>query len=477
MRHQDYIYIQNSFDGIRNKDILNVSTSSDICLFNQPLINFTGGTNVLTGLTNSNQAIHILSGETQFPVLFQFTGNTNTFTANTPTFKFCIFKYDSNISGFSESPVYSSTSISYSAISGTNSYSTTIPVSDLLLDGEYIVKSFYNFDNCTDFGGRLGLIIDTFDFLTGTSLNIFNNRTDYYFLAMLKADKPIFQNGPNENTLPNGNLFQQIIFPPVNISSFAITNDYAGDPVVTLNGLVLAKNYDYTLLGNLITLSGMTEPGDIVSVIYNKIGINNIMSDSYLVTPTIISGATNMEGNNNWYYNTGTTKYEVYLSQEPVNYSDIILMINGVTLSNGVDYYYSTSNSKRLILNDYLVVGDMVTIVYQAISYVVNGIYSNIVPISWKITNYPQTINGEFTLEVSNNANFSSFISTGLTQYVVNQTFYTDSFIASGTVGTNLYYRVKNNKKFITLSGETINNIQYSDTIKMTIQTNSINSY
>jgi hypothetical protein len=45
---------------------------------------------------------------------------------------------------------------------------------------------------------------------------------------------------------------------------------------------------------------------------------------------------------------------------------------------------------------------------------------------------------------------FSSFIYTGVTDYVIGQLEYNDNFIASGSIGSKLYYRVKNVKDYIT---------------------------
>jgi hypothetical protein len=48
---------------------------------------------------------------------------------------------------------------------------------------------------------------------------------------------------------------------------------------------------------------------------------------------------------------------------------------------------------------------------------------------------------------------FSSFIYTGVTDYVIGQLEYNDNFIASGSIGSKLYYRVKNVKDYITFCG------------------------
>ncbi len=95
----------------------------------------------------------------------------------------------------------------------------------------------------------------------------------------------------------------------------------------------------------------------------------------------------------------------------------------------------------------------------------------------WAISSPPQLVNGKFTLEVSSGNTFSNFISTGTTDYVIGQPQYSDSFIASGSVGTKLYYRVKNEKNYESICGDIITTIAYSEIIPLTIQSNSINSY
>ena len=152
-------------------------------------------------------------------------------------------------------------------------------------------------------------------------------------------------------------------------------------------------------------------------------------------------------------------------------------MINGATLANGIDYYQSTTNLKRIILEGDLLDGDIITIVYFTFVSAVNGLITNNPTVSWSIENPPQLANGVFTLEVSSGTSFSTFYYTGNTDYLIGQTIYSDDFIASGTVGTTLYYRVKNEKHYETFCGNIITDIKYSETIPVIIQTNSINSY
>ena len=120
---------------------------------------------------------------------------------------------------------------------------------------------------------------------------------------------------------------------------------------------------------------------------------------------------------------------------------------------------------------------DIITLVYYAKTNVVNGIYTNRPLISWKLQTAPELNNGVFSLEVSSGKTFSDFYYSGNTPYIAGYLGYNDTFIATGTVGTTLYYRVKNSKNYITMCGDIINDTVYSEIIPIIIQTNSINSY
>jgi hypothetical protein len=152
-------------------------------------------------------------------------------------------------------------------------------------------------------------------------------------------------------------------------------------------------------------------------------------------------------------------------------------MLNGATLANGIDYYQSTSDPKRIILEGDLQPDDIITMVYYAQTNVINGLVTNTPTVAWVINEAPQLVNGSFSLEVSTGSTFVDFYYTGNTPYSIQQTQYSDTFIASGNVGTTLYYRVKNNKNYVTLCGDVIDSTAYSETIPLVIQTNAINSY
>jgi len=217
--------------------------------------------------------------------------------------------------------------------------------------------------------------------------------------------------------------------------------------------------------------------GDIVTIIYTTNGGNNLVGDNIDISSSIVSGSTGNEGSNSVYYNTTKQKYEIYTSVSPATGGSILVMLNGVMLANGIDYYQSKSNPKRIILEGDLLVGDLITIAYFPIVSAVNGLITNNPSVGWQITTPPQKPNGTFTLEVSTGKTFSTLYSSISQPYVTGISLYYDTFIASGTVGTTLYYRVKNEKNYEALCGNVITDIAYSETIPIIVQTNSINSY
>lgn len=428
----------------------------------------TGGT--ITG------ASYIISANTQtIPLTFDFTANTQTFIDTEANFRYEIYKYDNSQSQFSAIPVYKSQRLNYSAFSATNTTTEYIPSSGITLDGDYLVKGFYQFSACTDFLKRLGKGVDTINYKYGSQYGIYDNNLDYYFIALKQAEIPYFTNNGSNDTLANS-LTQSVFLPAAGIQNIPKPQNI-GHFIMTLNGLVLANGSDYTYTGDVVTLNGFTAEDDIITFIYTSIGGTNLVADNIDITTSIVSGATNGQGSNLVYFNTTSGKYEIYTSVEPAPLDDIIVMLNGVTLANNVDYYQSTSNLKRIILEGDLVVGDIITIVYFPANSTVNGLNTNNPIVSWLINELPQKENGYFSLEVSTNNSFTNFYYTGYTPYNTATISYSDSFIASGTIGTTLYYRVKNEKNYETLCGNIITSVAYSDIVPIVIQSNAINSY
>lgn len=489
MRYQQKIYIQNNNSGLRNRNNVNINMSSDICVFNAPLFNVNEATKI--NCTGSTSGTYITTSTSTIPLTFEFTGNTDSFSATSASFKYEIYKYSDSIGVFDKTPVYKSNIFNYSAFSGTNTISENIPVSGLSLDGEYLIKGYYNFNVCTDFLNKLGRTVDTLSNKNGNEYGLYNSNVDYYFLGIKQPDLPIFLLN-NSNNYPDNTLRQQTIYltfpeptyddndnliPPPPYRTFAIS-EYSGNFIITLNGLTLSPIDDYTFSGTLITLNSDILPDDIITVIYTTNGQeNSLMTDNIFISNAIVSGNTSNEGTNKYYFNTDTNKFELFTTIETNDSNSIIVMINGVTLANQIDFYQSISNKKRIILEGDLILGDVITIAYYPQISVVNGVIEANPLVSFSIETPPQKINGIFTLETSDSKLFNNIIFSATTNYSVGVTSYGIPLNISGNVGTKLYYRIKNEKNYITFCGNIISSVTYSDIVPIIIQINSINSY
>jgi hypothetical protein len=423
------------------------------------------------------------------------------FTATSASFKYEVYKYNTDLGVFAVPPVYKSNVSQYYSFSATNVLQQSLPISGLSLDGDYLIKGYYEANACTDFLNKLGKRIDTLLYNRTGTYQLYEPETDFYFVGTTKAESPIFaQSQTNDlefyDALP---LYQQVIIVDDTIiysqyvdadnneqlsptyertgATFTLVSEYLGDVFVTLNGLTLAKDIDYSLSGYVLTLYGAVRQGDIITIVYTRTSTQTIVSNAIQITNAITSGTTNNEGSNKAYYNTTTGKYELYTDNQILDGSRIILILNGITLTFNIDYYLSTTNKKRIILQGTIMVDDIINIIYYPIANVVNGITNNNNYINWYITTPPEKNNGEFSLEYSNSNSFSTYTVNSTIPYSPQVTNYTSVLSLTGSVGTNWYYRVKNVKNYQSICGDIISSTGYSETVKVQIQSNAINSY
>lgn len=506
MRYQERIYLQTNVSALRNRDINIFNMSTDICIFNAPAYYVSGATildcTVLSATSISGYS-HIITGETQSIELgFVFTANTETFNSTNALFKYKLYRYQDDTNTFSAIPRYTSDNIYYSSL--TNSATTqVIPSTGITLDNEYIIKGFYSFSACTEYMNKLNSIVDTSNYVGGDQYGIYNKNFDYYFAAVQTAATPIF-NYNASNSVANSSLqqvylpinyytiypnFEQFNFDSIDFNDPNILpqqdNTMIGIPVdvdtpfiLTLNGLVLAKDADYTYSGgSIVYFNAPLSTEDVITLIYTSTSPNPIKNDIFEVTSTIPTGPTNGEGSNSIYYNTTTSRYELFTSTKPTDFNKVLVMINGVMLANGIDFYQSTSNPNRIILNGDLMLNDIITI-----SYFPDGVTGDITTqtptASWEISPTPNKLNGYFTLQLATDVTFTNIVYTATTDYYVGSAFYSIEFPVSGyTYGDRLFYRVRNDKNYETICGNIINSYAYSETVPITIASNSINSY
>jgi hypothetical protein len=471
-------YIQTQSDCIKNTAINNFNTSSDFCVFTPPMYTMSGAGKLLVC---SGSSVNIITTATTHDISFEFTGNTTSFIDNDATFKFDIFKYNPTAGEFQYPPQYRSEEFQWSSFSGTSALTQSILLSELNIDGDYMIKGYFVHDVCTEFAKRLGYRNDTSTIITGSEYNLYDPNFDFHMAIFRGADKPTFDSNLSGSRLLS--LKQKSIIPLEGQTIFILQGDVQADFIITLNGLVLSKDLDYSISqysgGSqpyMIELSAATLSSDILSLIYASTTSSGLKGETFNII-SIPSGPSDGEGTSNIYYNTTTGKYELYLSLTPSSGNDILVMLNGVVLANGIDFYQSISNPKRIIFEGTILVGDIITAAYNQSAQFVDSINTSNPNISWNIATSPINTNGLFTLEFSSDNNMNTIVSSATTEYVVNQRVYSITASISGTVGTQLYYRVKNTKEYQIICGDIIESIAYSDIIPITIATNSINSY
>ena len=82
-------------------------------------------------------------------------------------------------------------------ISNNYSFTTGITKSVMdttIFDGEYLVKGFYEYDSAHPVSKELKLRHDNYNILTGSSLNIYEPKTDWYMDLLQNVQKPTFTN-------------------------------------------------------------------------------------------------------------------------------------------------------------------------------------------------------------------------------------------------------------------------------------------
>jgi len=442
------------------------------------------------GLTSGSTNVYPLTGQTNIDVEFTFTANTSNLNSDS-IFRFEIYKYNNTIGIFEEPYRYQSSGYTWDSFSGTSAFTATIPVTNLNVDGDYLVKGYYVHDVCTEFGGLLGNKFSTSSFKTGNNYGLYQEDRDSYFVAFTSADKPLLNIG---DTLlePAGTLLtNSILLDGTELTFVLPSSSLGGSHMVALNGLTLSENYDYSLTSEEVTtiftatsetvilkLSGETFSGDILTYVYiNSTTDSAFRYDTIDIITTIASGSTNSQGSNDVYYNTTEGKYEIYTSLIPAELNNMVVTLNGVTLANNIDYYQSITNPKRIILEGVLAVGDLITIYYVTSVAFQGNITTTNINFSWGITNQPQTTNGLFTVEIASDNLFTTIVGTGTTEYIIGVTNYSLQLPTIGEVGDVLYYRIKNDKNYVNLCGSIINTTAYSEIIDIRIQTNATNSY
>ena len=398
-----------------------------------------------------------------------------------------VYKYDQITGDFSTSPLQAFT-IPYEKLTG-NTANTITLTSVNIGEGEFIIKSYWDYSVNTLIAKQQNVRLSTINtYKRGELYGLYTPETDWYFINIIKSSKPEFNSSVAPDPAVGGinNLVVSTRFTESGRTDYSV--DGLSDSIVSYNGSVLAKNIEYT--GITSGLSGSPTPiirllftpldNQVLTYAYVPDGTSNdFFADLYTISSSVGSGATNTQTDTDRvFFNTTENKYEFYLINTPS--SDIILSVNGSVLASNVEYIQSFSNTRRVILEEPLIVGDIISAFYTPTNAIIGGISTNSPLISWSIVTNPINNNGKFTIEVTSESDteFKSVIYSENVDYIIGQKTYSKIITLTNAVaGDKFIYRIKNEKFYTPIMGEVICSVSYSDTISIEILTNFGSTY
>ena len=392
-----------------------------------------------------------------------------------------VYKYNQTTEVFDTSAL-SNFTITYENLTANTGNTIFIPMLNID-EGEFLIKSYWSYDVNT-FLAKLQKVrknsIDTYK--RGELYGLYNPKTDWYFISLFESDKPLFNNSVSTTPKSLGNLVVQSRFTTSGVTEYIING--LSDPIVSYNGSVLGKNIEYSANTSASTpyikLLFMPLDNQILTYAYvDNGGSTDLLADLYNINSLITSGSTGSQSNSDRvFYNTTENKYEYYLISVPV--SDVVLSLNGSILSKDIDYYLSSSDSRRIIFENNLQIGDIIEAFYVPSAPIIGLVPTNSPVISWSIDTAPKTIIGKFTVEVTtpSDIDFNSIQYSFETPYIIEQKTYSLLItLTNATAGDKFIYRVKNEKFYHPIIGETIYSVNYSDVNEIEIQFNSGKTY
>jgi len=456
------------------------NTRSDICVFDSPLFGVTGATKIMTGLVSGSSGVHIIDLGGSIDFIFEFTANTSSFSGFNADFRYEIYQLDSVDDTFKPPPLFVSDIFYYSGFSGTNIVTDTILMSDR--EGEFLIKGGFTFPACTSIFNNLSDIFDTVDNSTNFPYGMYDKTKDWYFISIFYPPIPQFVLGGGLGVV--GNLIFENLYVGFNDQTNFVLSHKPADNIgiVNLNGVTLLQGLEYNIYGNNIVFNDPLYITDIVTIYYVVGNFTPLIKSESLLVTGITSGATSaVTINDKIYFNTDQNKYEYYLNTDPIPSDDIFVTVNGLTLSEGVEYYPSVTNNKRIIFEIDITTGDTIFVVYTAINSLAGDINTNNPNTVWGVNPAPLNNNGLFTVQVVDELDmiFNNILYSATTSYVAGQFTYGVNIgpITGGTIGDSYLYRIKNDRYYTALLSNVITATTYSEVVKFTIVTNSINSY
>tara|TARA_R110000868_G_scaffold51263_1_gene162799 strand:- start:650 stop:2251 length:1602 start_codon:yes stop_codon:yes gene_type:complete len=513
--------IQTDVDRSGLSNIFNLENSVNFCNeeFKQPLYYMDGTVKATTGYTTTAcsgittgttysvsgcSAVYNLSEIEDFDLTFNITGNTE-YSGYTGSFCYHIFDLDllnKNTDFITQNDSILTDCFVFSAITG-NTIVDKIVQGDLpVKDAQYFLKdySIFKTKECPT-----NLSINTFNLSTYPKEDLYSD--GWYFITVTNPEKPILFTNNSGGLIKDTVLNTELVPIRAGQTTFFKINGIPlnNKMLVYLNGIQLTEGADWISsidnVGLIELVNGTLEPGrDQLSVTYLDLqedtkDIFNLNEDylemdafivSGITTDVTYSGASRPSIN----YNTVKSRQELLTTQPIKNSSKIIFTINGVTLTENIEFFTSNSDNTKLIMEPNTVIkeGDAVSVFYLTDTpsgYLDVGVYRTLTPtVNWYVPeSYEQYLpkNGEFLIQVTTeeDENFDNPIQQIFVDLIKGEPFYSKELEElPTTVGNNFLFKVYFFKNYPILFGNNVKTRNVSETGFFQVNMNySKNSY
>lgn len=443
--------------GLDNVNTINTEVSFCTEIFKNPEFYVSGATKLysgltitLTGCTTGSTSVYNLDYTSDFNINYVITGNTD-YQNYLGYFNLKVFPKDKFNATKSTNLFVNGSEIVKDSFKFSDITASTVTESFSVGNlpktwGEYLIRPYFTFlsKDCNP-----GMYIDTWT--TTPQLNLFNNDSDYYFMTVINPPTPNLLPPPLA-PIPNYNFVQDILLAngltgprsqeAINDSlNYFILKAKPSDPtqvLVFVNGVKMTYNYDYVIL-----TTGYSTPS-VVKFNGDNIKITDVVVANYIVGSPL--SASNIDFNQ-WFVNslyintitidtnpgtfptlmtvnknTITNNYEIYVTQPIDPNNAIFLTINGVEMVQDRQFYLSTSQQNRIILDktyaDPINVGDVISILAVSPNLIFgNNDYGSLTKneffIQWTINNViPEGVTGRFLIQVvdKNDTNYNTIL-------------------------------------------------------------------
>ena len=341
--------------------------------------------------------------------------------------------------------------------------------------------------------------------------NLYYSPSDHTFIAVSNPPQPklVQQNttklinseelGENTNTTQEIELVVESL--PVTSSGdskYYLTQDPIGDVTLSLNGVVLQKDIEYThdkreidiVVDRTVAGSVNIDLSDNLVVSYIKgSGVVGLVSEAATVPASITEGGIIRDVNYSTFnHNTVKGNYEYYTDQpmdrsKESDLANLVVLLNGERLTPNKDYYRSNTLDRLIIFNTgiTLTTGDVVSIYYltNLLGQESQSLGSSTKEIVWTVSPAPLTDNGYFEVQVtwSGDTNFISASTYNTTGYRPDVATYQTTIGPFTEANKRYLYRVVNHRTFISASASTISTSATSLTNKFDTLNAAFKSY